>query len=119
MAQAIERIHADDTSRYSRSWDQSEAETAALHRRLTEDYGNLSEQDMLAALTEEEFPGRSAVIASFGTESAVLLDIVASVNKHLPVLFIDTCLLYTSDAADEEDSVDLGGRRIIKKKKRR
>eukprot|EP00656_Telonema_subtile_P016863 TRINITY_DN18942_c0_g1_i1.p2 TRINITY_DN18942_c0_g1~~TRINITY_DN18942_c0_g1_i1.p2 ORF type:complete len:122 (+),score=8.05 TRINITY_DN18942_c0_g1_i1:303-668(+) len=28
-----------------------------------------------------------------------------------------TCLLYTSDAADEEDSVDLGGRRIIKKKK--
>ena len=33
-------------------------------------------------------------------------------------LFID-CLLYTSDAADEEDSVDLGGRRIIKKQKQR
>src|SRR5665648_1284685 len=32
---------------------------------------------------------------------------------------IITCLLYTSDAADEEDSVDLGGRRIIKKKKRK
>src|SRR5664280_577326 len=29
-----------------------------------------------------------------------------------------SCLLYTSDAADEEDSVDLGGRRIIKKKKK-
>ncbi len=27
--------------------------------------------------------------------------------------------LYTSDAADEEDSVDLGGRRIIKKKKKK
>eukprot|EP00658_Telonema_sp_P-2_P063874 TRINITY_DN5269_c0_g1_i1.p2 TRINITY_DN5269_c0_g1~~TRINITY_DN5269_c0_g1_i1.p2 ORF type:complete len:102 (-),score=24.70 TRINITY_DN5269_c0_g1_i1:35-340(-) len=27
------------------------------------------------------------------------------------------CLLYTSDAADEEDSVDLGGRRVIKKQK--
>ena len=27
-----------------------------------------------------------------------------------------TCLLYTSDAADERSSVDLGGRRIIKKK---
>ena len=25
------------------------------------------------------------------------------------------CLLYTSDAADERSSVDLGGRRIIKK----
>ena len=27
-----------------------------------------------------------------------------------------TCLLYTSDAADESPGVDLGGRRIIKKK---
>ena len=34
----------------------------------------------------------------------------ASVFNHLPF-----CLLYTSDAADEEDSVDLGGRRIINK----
>ena len=29
----------------------------------------------------------------------------------------ELCLLYTSDAADERSSVDLGGRRIIKKKK--
>ena len=28
----------------------------------------------------------------------------------------ECCLLYTSDAADERSSVDLGGRRIIKKK---
>mgnify|MGYP003685493249 CR=1 FL=1 len=27
----------------------------------------------------------------------------------------DTCLLYTSDAADDMQCVDLGGRRIIKK----
>eukprot|EP00658_Telonema_sp_P-2_P049871 TRINITY_DN3795_c0_g1_i19.p1 TRINITY_DN3795_c0_g1~~TRINITY_DN3795_c0_g1_i19.p1 ORF type:complete len:842 (-),score=152.99 TRINITY_DN3795_c0_g1_i19:108-2633(-) len=33
-------------------------------------------------------------------------------------IYDNTCLLYTSDAADEEDSVDLGGRRIIKKKKK-
>ena len=29
-----------------------------------------------------------------------------------------SCLLYTSDAADERSSVDLGGRRIINKKKK-
>ena len=29
---------------------------------------------------------------------------------------VRACLLYTSDAADERSSVDLGGRRIIKKK---
>src|SRR5678815_6025170 len=32
---------------------------------------------------------------------------------------LKTCLLYTSDAADERSSVDLGGRRIIKKKKKK
>src|SRR5664279_5805837 len=37
----------------------------------------------------------------------------ASGGKPVTPIFI-TCLLYTSDAADEEDSVDLGGRRIIK-----
>ena len=31
---------------------------------------------------------------------------------------VGACLLYTSDAADERSSVGLGGRRIIKKKKR-
>ena len=30
---------------------------------------------------------------------------------------VSACLLYTSDAADERSSVDLGGRRIIKKTK--
>ena len=31
----------------------------------------------------------------------------------------NTCLLYTSDAADEEDSVDVGGSRSIRKKKKK
>ena len=35
----------------------------------------------------------------------------------IPALDYGACLLYTSDAADERSSVDLGGRRIIKKKK--
>ena len=34
-----------------------------------------------------------------------------------PVVVTWSCLLYTSDAADERSSVDLGGRRIINKKK--
>ena len=37
-------------------------------------------------------------------------------HLHFPSFKI--CLLYTSDAADERSSVDLGGRRIIKKKKK-
>ena len=30
-------------------------------------------------------------------------------------MWVYTCLLYTSDAADDMQCVDLGGRRIIKK----
>ena len=37
-------------------------------------------------------------------------------SKARPFLL---CLLYTSDAADERSSVDLGGRRIIKKTKKK
>ena len=41
-------------------------------------------------------------------------------NNAKPIVerFATACLLYTSDAADERSSVDLGGRRIIKKKNR-
>ena len=34
-------------------------------------------------------------------------------QRQLAVAVDDRCLLYTSDAADERSSVDLGGRRII------
>ena len=38
--------------------------------------------------------------------------------EHLELVALpEPCLLYTSDAADERSSVDLGGRRILKKKK--
>ena len=56
---------------------------------------------------------------------AVLIAFQAAVGTHLvgrvPQLLLQAgpvsiCLLYTSDAADERSSVDLGGRRIIKKK---
>eukprot|EP00658_Telonema_sp_P-2_P001490 TRINITY_DN10554_c0_g1_i3.p1 TRINITY_DN10554_c0_g1~~TRINITY_DN10554_c0_g1_i3.p1 ORF type:complete len:202 (+),score=70.20 TRINITY_DN10554_c0_g1_i3:72-608(+) len=40
-----------------------------------------------------------------------------NVLAHPSPEVVPTCLLYTSDAADEEDSVDLGGRRFITKKK--
>ena len=42
---------------------------------------------------------------------------VGKAQEHALAL-VAGCLLYTSDAADERSSVDLGGRRIIKKKKR-
>ena len=40
-------------------------------------------------------------------------------GKCIDDLGFYTCLLYTSDAADDLLCVDLGGRRIIKKKKQK
>ena len=34
---------------------------------------------------------------------------------YIPLTSVKSCLLYTSDAADDMQCVDLGGRRIIKK----
>jgi phosphoadenosine phosphosulfate reductase len=39
-------------------------------------------------------PGRLAVVSSFGTESAVLLKLVADVDPSLPILFLDTLWLF-------------------------
>ena len=36
-------------------------------------------------------------------------------EAHQPHLKKNTCLLYTSDAADDMQCVDLGGRRTLKK----
>ena len=52
--------------------------------------------------------GLNLACANFIAESYTALFFVT----NAPIL----CLLYTSDAADERSSVDLGGRRIIKKK---
>ena len=48
-------------------------------------------------------------------EVALLIDVQPVVREVLSDEY-QLCLLYTSDAADERSSVDLGGRRIIKKK---
>ena len=53
-----------------------------------------------------------ASIPQYAAAGADLISVHAEACTHLH----RTCLLYTSDAADERSSVDLGGRRIIKKK---
>eukprot|EP00658_Telonema_sp_P-2_P081469 TRINITY_DN8355_c0_g1_i2.p1 TRINITY_DN8355_c0_g1~~TRINITY_DN8355_c0_g1_i2.p1 ORF type:complete len:810 (-),score=130.53 TRINITY_DN8355_c0_g1_i2:94-2421(-) len=54
-----------------------------------------------------------------GAEYVWMLEAELRAHAHIMFKHGITCLLYTSDAADEEDSVDLGGRRIIKKKKKK
>src|SRR5665648_1255225 len=60
------------------------------------------------------------VIHDLSTLESSLAYVAGNVtNRITGAPITNICLLYTSDAADEEDSVDLGGRRIIKKKKKK
>ncbi len=49
---------------------------------------------LLRAMIEREHPGRIALVSSFGSESAVLLDMVARIDRALPVLFLNTGKLF-------------------------
>eukprot|EP00658_Telonema_sp_P-2_P038640 TRINITY_DN27683_c0_g1_i1.p1 TRINITY_DN27683_c0_g1~~TRINITY_DN27683_c0_g1_i1.p1 ORF type:complete len:542 (+),score=157.94 TRINITY_DN27683_c0_g1_i1:102-1727(+) len=74
-----------------------------------------SKQRMLAQLSITSY----RILIKFGAVSPGVGAIQGCKLSYIPVAAISKiCLLYTSDAADEEDSVDLGGRRIIKKKKK-
>ena len=41
-----------------------------------------------------EFTGKTAVVSSFGAESAVLLKLVADIDPHTPILFLNTGKLF-------------------------
>jgi phosphoadenosine phosphosulfate reductase len=45
---------------------------------------------LLRAALVDVFPGRIAVVSSFGTESAVLLAMAAEIDPLVPVVFLDT-----------------------------
>lgn len=66
------------------------ADASALARDLDARYGDLAAQDLLRAMIEREFPGRIAVVSSFGAESAVILHLVAQVDPATPVIFLET-----------------------------
>src|SRR5678815_3455265 len=55
----------------------------------------------------------AAIAMELGADGVLMNTAIAEAEDAAKM---GTCLLYTSDAADERSSVDLGGRRIIKKK---
>lgn len=69
-------------------------ELLARARDLIARYGHLEGADLLRPLIETEFKGRFALVSSFGTESAVLLHMVAEIDTSLPILFVNTRKLF-------------------------
>jgi len=81
-----------------------------LRNRITESLHLLR-----AALLEGRM-GRIAVVSSFGSESGVLLHLIAQVEPNVPILFIDTRMLFAETLAYKtqlENHLGLGNVRTI------
>jgi phosphoadenosine phosphosulfate reductase len=71
--------------------DPAIADRLARYRAIVE---NRDAPGILLLALEEEFPGRTAVVSSFGAESAVLLHMIAQIDPATPVLFLNTGKLF-------------------------
>lgn len=61
-----------------------------MAQELATTYRDLDGPALLEPMIRRRFPGRIAVVSSFGTEAAVLLAMVAEINPAVPVIFLET-----------------------------
>jgi phosphoadenosine phosphosulfate reductase len=58
--------------------------------RLEDRFAKVKARSLLRLAIEDLFPGRIALVSSFGADSAVLLHMVAQIDPKTPVVFVDT-----------------------------
>jgi phosphoadenosine phosphosulfate reductase len=68
-------------------------------------WGQLEGTALLRAALTGPFAGRIAMVSSFGAESAVLLDMVASIDRRTPVVFLETGKLFPETLAYKDELV--------------
>ncbi|MGH6837382.1 MAG: phosphoadenylyl-sulfate reductase [Methylocella sp.] len=73
--------------------------------RLLAKFASLDTQLLVRLVIEDLFPGRIALVSSFGADSALLLHMVAQIDKATPVLFIDTRVLFAETLAYRDELV--------------
>ncbi len=71
-----------------------EAPAARDAQALAERFRGADAPALIQAMVREVFPGRIALISSFGAEAAVLLHMAAGIDRALPVIFLDTGKLF-------------------------
>ncbi len=70
-----------------------DGETAPVVARLNAELRDAEPQEILRAAIDE-LGDRVALVSSFGAESAVLLHMAAQIKADIPVLFLDTGMLF-------------------------
>jgi phosphoadenosine phosphosulfate reductase len=74
--------------------------------RLADKFAALDAQALLRLAIEDLFPGKIALVSSFGADSAVLLHMIAKIDAQTPVVFIDTGQLFPETLAYRDRLVD-------------
>lgn len=65
-------------------------EAVDLAAALESGFARLRPQTIIDLAAAYQFPGAIAAVSSFGADSAVLLHMIAEVDRNLPVVFLDT-----------------------------
>lgn len=68
----------------------AEAAIAEAAAALDAAHGHLSPLGVIELAATAEFAGAIAAVSSFGADSAVLLHMIAQVDRSLPIIFLDT-----------------------------
>lgn len=100
MGEALRKIDIIDTGP---TFMQADAD--ALNKR----FAGVETLAMLRALFAEGLLGHTAVVSSFGTESAVLLHLVSRANLATPVIFVDTIKMFPETLAYRDTLIDMFG----------
>jgi phosphoadenosine phosphosulfate reductase len=79
-----------------------DAESAA---RLAPKFASIDTRALMRMVIEDLFPGRIALVSSFGADSAVVLHMAAEIDKSIPVIFIDTRVLFAETLAYRDELV--------------
>jgi len=77
--------------------------------RLRDTLAGADAKTVLHKALVEQAAGRAAVVTSFGAEAAPLLHLVSKVNRHAPVLFVDTGKHFGETKRYGRDLTDLLG----------
>src|SRR6056297_885951 len=75
-------------------------------RELNARYRHFGTSYLLEAVLTRGVFDRVAMVSSFGADSAVLLHLIAQIDRSLPVLFIDTALLFEETLTYQQQLAD-------------
>jgi phosphoadenosine phosphosulfate reductase len=77
------------------------ADAIALNNR----FRGIETAEMLREVIEQKLVGESAIVSSFGAESAVLLHMVSQIDPAMPVLFLDTLKMFPKTLAYRDELI--------------